>query len=188
MTTTTPCHLANTEFRSSMACNLAVVYRIGQTHGELYALSVAGTAQEIQAVAAGLADASLELSWPDLGVDRWTKAVTPARGGFDCRKEKLEYDTWHLVAVSKSKSFFLHETDEALWQQLRSERFTTPILKHWTPAIRQQLHKRGLLTKLDHFGPCSPAYLLASSATLDDVVSHGIQHGLLRIEHAAAAA
>lgn len=174
MTTFTHVQLTAAELRCTLPCNLAVVDRIAN-YGQLYALSVAGHAQHIQAVTAALGDRSLSCCWPSLGVNRWDTAVMPASSGFECRKVKMAYDTWHLVAVSQEPRFLLHESDDALWQLLRSDQFTTPLLQSWAPELRKMLKERSWLKRLDHFGPCQPAYLNAQDEQLDELVSQGLR-------------
>lgn len=188
-----PTTISMDKFSALMHSNLAVVWRIGENHGQLYALSIAGPSQAIQAVAAGLADRSLNVSFntrveggfnKEETHQRWAKYVSPAAGGFDIRKAKLAFDTWHMVAVSKDPKFLLHTTDEALWRILRSDKFTTPLLKHWTPALRQRLVQMELLRKLDFFGNCNPSYLFATDDSLDKVVSEGVRRKELLIQAA----
>lgn len=188
-----PCTVQMEKFSGVLHSNLAVVWRIGDSYGHLYALSIAGPSQSIQAVAAGLADHSLSLSWntrldnsfqKEETHQRWAKVVSPAASGFELRRAKLAYDTWHLVAVSKDHKFLLHDTEESLWRILRSDKFTTPLLKHWTPVIRQELYRQELLRKLDFFGNCTPAYLAATDVTLDKVVSEGLRRKRLLIQAA----
>lgn len=188
MTTLTTCRLTIDGVHHSMGCNLAVVYRIGDNYGQLYALSVAGHAQYIQAATAALGDHSLCCAWPKLGVKRWEQEIMPATGGFECRKVKLAYDTWHLVAVSQEPKFLLHESDDALWQLLRSDKFTTPLLRSWVPELRKMLKERSWLKRLDFFGPCTPAYVGISDQQLDELVSQGLRFGRLKIPAAVEAA
>jgi len=193
-------------FSTRLFSDMAAVYRISDRYGQLYAVSLAGAEREIQAISAGLADASMSFSWDvsDTALARagartagarWLNPVMPAQGGFNVRKAKLDprYDTWHMVAVSKSPNFMLHGTDEALWKIIRSDKFTTPLLRSWCPVIRESLHKMGYLVKCDFFGQCfdkggPPSYLLATDATLDKVVSDGVKYGNMVIQPAAEAA
>ena len=189
-----PCTIKSEGFNATLQSDLAVVNRMDRW-GQLYAISLAGHAQQVQAICAGLADSSMSFSWDVRktaldqnwnSVPKWETPCQAAAGGFEVRKVKLAYDTWHLVAVSRDPKFFLHETDEALWKILRSDKFTTPLLKAWTPTIREMLTTMGYLKcceffgqRFDKHGP--PSHLLATDATLDKVVSEGIQHGRLRI-------
>lgn len=182
-------------FSAVLPTNLAAVWRVSDTYGQLCAISLAGHERQIQAVSAGLQDASLSFSFDVRNtplennysaVKRWERHVHPIAKGFELRKAKLAYDTWQLVAVCRDQRFFLHETDEAVWRVLRSNQFTTPLLRSWVPAIRGQLHKKGLLVPCDFLGPHfdkggAPSFLLATEKSLDGVVSAGVRSGHLKI-------
>lgn len=193
-----PCKIKGDGFSATLPTNLSVVNRVTDKYGHLYAISLAGHAQQVQAICSALTDWSMSFSWDmsqeptfnRIGIERWETPVHPAPGGFEVRKAKLAFDTWHLVAVSKSPLFFLHDTDEALWRVIRSDKFTTPLLRHWAPTIRKTLHEQGALKKCDFFGRQfdkhgPPAYLIATTETLDKVVSEGVKFGRLKIQKAA---
>lgn len=194
------CHLKSDGLSVSVPCDMAAVYRLSDDHGTLYSISLAASSMEVQAISAALADGSLVMSWdvrdsllaeqPDeyrgaKTVERWERDVRPAPGGFELRKAKLAYDTWHLVAVCKDQKFLLHETDEALWKVLRSDKYTTPMLRSWVPAIREALVHNKLLKGCDFFGrafdKAQPSYLLLNDTMLDKVVSEGVRKGQMRI-------
>jgi hypothetical protein len=42
---------------------------------------------------------------------------------FECRRQGL----------------LINDSDEARWQELKQERFTTPLLRGWLPHIRKEL-------------------------------------------------
>jgi hypothetical protein len=188
------CHLKSDGLSVTVPCDMAAVYRLTSDHGTLYSISLAASSMEVQAISAALADGSLVMSWDvsdsplgDHGpaVTRWRGDVRPAPGGFELRKAKLAYDTWHLVAVCKDQKFLLHETDEALWKVLRSDKYTTPMLRSWVPAIREALVHNKLLKGCDFFGrafdKAQPSYLLLNDTMLDKVVSEGVRKGQMRI-------
>ena len=188
-----PCTIKTADLSLVLPSNMAAVWRIGESYGKLQALSVAGHERQIQAVHAGLQDASLSLAWNAKGawddyhtIKRWESTVTPDHAGFEIRKAKLAYDTWQLVAVSRDWRFMLHATDAALWRILRGPEFTTPLLRSWMPTVRKRLSHMGLLKTCDCFGAPfdqhgTPSYILAQDDALDRLVSALVRGGQIKL-------
>ncbi len=101
--------------------------------------------------------------------------------GYTVYRHKLDYDQWHMLAVAKHKGLLPAVSDEALWQELRSERYTTPILRSWTPWLREQMVEEGHLQPLQCF-QCEASCANIRHEELDDLVSVGIQDGYLPVE------
>jgi hypothetical protein len=77
------------------------------------------------------------------------------------------------------------EGDDALWQELKQERFTTPMLRGWLPYIREQLELKSLLSRCHTFD-CTCCVLTATSADLDSIVERGLKYGSIEIKVDAA--
>ena len=72
-----------------------------------------------------------------------------------------------------------------LWQELKQERFTTPLLRGWLPHIRKELELKSLLTRC-HTLDCTCCILAATSIDLDSIVEFGLKNGSIVITADAA--
>ncbi len=136
--------------------------------------SVVGASSQVQSFAAMLQSnvrASFALGY---------KHIPKFDGGYDCHKHKLGYGTWHLLAIARRPGLMLDASDAALWRELRSERYTTPVLKSWLPYLRTKLTAAELLTTPEQKG-CNLCLLEAETAELDGIVSEGVKCGELLI-------
>jgi len=88
-------------------------------------------------------------------------------------RERLGPKLWQLLVVADDPSFLTCNSDEALWQALCSDQYTTPILRAWIPWIREQLVGCCRMTELPGKN-CSTAVLHAESSDLDRIVSVGL--------------
>lgn len=66
-------------------------------------------------------------------------------GGYHALFHKLAYDQVHAVFWSRSTSLLLNNSDQALWVNLKSSRFTTPLIREWLPYVKQKLDAGGFL-------------------------------------------
>jgi hypothetical protein len=81
-------------------------------------------------------------------------------------------------------SGFHNDSDDALWQELKQERFTTPLLRGWLPHARKELEFKSLLTRC-HTLECTCCILTATSADLDSIVEFGLKNGVIAIQEEA---
>lgn len=106
--------------------------------------------------------------------------------GYTCYTAHLGCNTWHLLALSDAPGFLPVLSEVALWNELRSPRFSTPMIRAWLPWIAEQL----LADKDDDYETTqriqlldgwqsSAAVLVADTAGLDKLVSQGIREGRL---------
>jgi len=95
-------------------------------------------------------------------------------GGYACQRHYLGYATWHYVLLSKRKGFLPSLHDESLWQELQTDRYTTPILREWMPELRKDLLQRGYLEKASCVG-CDCGVLTLPPEKLDEVVQDGLR-------------
>src|SRR5262249_14685548 len=74
------------------------------------------------------------------------------KDGYRVYKHRASLNHWHFVAISKKKGLLTCMDEASIWRELRGERFTTPILRHWASYIIEQLKERDLLERLEGFG------------------------------------
>jgi len=140
----------------------------------LVLVSVAGPASTIKALAAVLQTKIAAEFW--MGDCFYEKYA----GGYTCHKCRLGYNTWHMIAVADHKGILLDGSDTALWRELQSERFTTPLLRDWVPEIRRVCEDAQHLRRCGGHG-CTTAVVRLDDATLDSLVSAGLCDGRLKI-------
>ena len=51
--------------------------------------------------------------------------------------------------MAKVPGLILALSEESLWQELRSDRYTTPILRAWVPWLLERLKEDGGLAEAD---------------------------------------
>jgi hypothetical protein len=88
-----------------------------------------------------------------------------------------------LVVVSRRDGFMPCLSAEAVWQELSSPRYTTPVLESWCPwlmeKMRETWHERRI--EMAEAWGCSPAVMNLTDEQLDSLVVSGIKSGELRI-------
>ncbi len=67
-------------------------------------------------------------------------------------------------------------TEESLWQELNTTRFTTPILREWIPFIDRKLRECNRLENAHVYG-CQCGILTATTTKLDEIVIGGLKDG-----------
>ena len=102
------------------------------------------------------------------------------QGKYRTPMHRLGFNQVHCLAIAKDERLMPCVTEEALWQKLRSSRFTTPLLRSWMPWLMRQLVDDGHLVKLPAFN-CRPGLLKLEDAGLDTLVSRGVGTGALKI-------
>jgi len=93
---------------------------------------------------------------------------------------KLGYGLAHAVFVTKSPGFMMIVTEESLWQELNTTRFTTPILREWIPFIDRKLREISRLENAHVYG-CQCGILSATTSKLDEIVIEGLSKGKISI-------
>ena len=173
MTTFLPCRVSAKNLNITVRANMAAGHS-----NTMYALSCVGPGQAIRAVAAALRAGDRAMFEIHLSTGSWFHGD----GKYVARYARLAYDHWHLLAVTMNPCFILNCTDEVLWRLLSSDKYTTPMLKHWTPAIRHALEEIGGLKQLRDAHECSPWFCYATDETLDVIVAEGVRSKLLKME------
>ena len=144
----------------------------------LLVASFAGPATAVKAVAAILqGDTGCEFSVDDCS-PVWR--ANKYKKGYRVHRTRLALDLWHYVAVVKADNFMLSVSDEALWQVLKSAKYTTPLLRRWVPWLRAELTQLGHIRQANCW-QCSVAGLALSTQQLDEIVSDGIKQGFISI-------
>jgi hypothetical protein len=103
------------------------------------------------------------------------------KDGYSVYKHRASLNHWHFLCISKRKGLLTSMDEASVWRELRSERFTTPLLRSWSPYIVGQLKERELLDQLDGFG-CEAGLLAADSNDLDEIVTDGLRTREIVIE------
>jgi hypothetical protein len=162
------------------------LYALSQYTQQLMVLSAVGSGTSTKAFAAALHSTNyVQLDAARCGQIENVR-LTRCPEGYVCRKQRLEGGYWHLLALAKDDRLMTRLTDEALYRILSSNRYTTPILRQWTPWLSAKLseadeHGDSFLVQLTAF-QCQPALLLATTDDLDKIVVEGVKAGELRIQ------
>lgn len=153
-------------------------------HGkEILLLSVAGPETAVKALTAGLRSSGRDQ-------DRFGYAVhvggvdetrlTKCPDGYRVYRTKLDYGLWHVLLLARRDGFLPVLTDETLWQLLRGDRFTTPLVREWMPWLAGEMARRGAIVPLTRFG-CEASLMLADDDTLDELVSESLRDKQLAV-------
>jgi hypothetical protein len=110
--------------------------------------------------------------------------VWPSPFGYRVDSHRLGLGAIHALFTCRQQGFLPNDSDDALWQELKQERFTTPLLRGWLRYIRKELDAKGLLCRC-HTLDCTCCVLTATSADLDLVVESGLKNGLISIQEEA---
>jgi hypothetical protein len=111
--------------------------------------------------------------------------VRPSHVGYRLDTHRLGFGSIHALFTCRQQGFLPNDSDDALWQELKQERFTTPLLRGWLPYIRKELEIKNLLSRCHTFD-CACCVLTATSADLDSMVESGLRHGAIFISEDAA--
>ena len=95
--------------------------------------------------------------------------VWPSPGGYRIDAHRLGFGSIHALFICRQQGFLPNDSDDALWQELKQERFTTPLLRGWLPYVRKELELKSLLSRC-HTLDCTCCILTATSADLDSIV------------------
>ena len=147
----------------------------------LQLLSCVGSGVAIRALAAGLRlGGSVEFYAREVAYGCCLRSVSKYR----FRYAKLGLDTWHLLAIADDPRLLLELTDASLWQLISSDEFTTPVMRHWVPWIREAMlyGTRGALQEMHYTHNCKPYRCYAGDSSLDSIVRFGVQNGHLKFQ------
>ena len=108
---------------------------------------------------------------------RWS----PSPSGYRIDAHRLGFGSIHALFTCRQQGFLPNDSDDALWQELKQERFTTPMLRGWLPYVRKELELKNLLSRC-YTLDCTCCILTATSADLDSIVEFGLKNGSISIQ------
>ncbi len=111
--------------------------------------------------------------------------VSSSPGGYRIDAHKLGFGSIHALFTCHQQGFLSNDSNDALWQELKQERFTTPLLRGWLPYVRKELELKSLLVRC-HTLDSTCCILSATSADLDVIVEAGLKSGSISIQKEAA--
>ena len=165
--------------------------KVALDQNRLFFISLVAVSQDVKALRAAFAvglDKPIQLKNVELSRDGESTVpgdVRPSLGGYRLDTHRLGLGSIHALFTCRQQGFLPNDTDDALWQELKQERFTTPLLRGWLPYVRKELELKGLLSRC-HTLDCTCCVLTAKSADLDSIVETGIQHGSISIQEEAS--
>jgi hypothetical protein len=162
-------------------CDRAAVSR----EGTLYLLSIAAAAQKVKGIGAALnsnASVCLSIEETPLYVGetfvRSSMQLDRAEGGYRRFLHKWNYGWVHALYVSRAVGFLPSVCEEAIWQELNTNRITTPLLRSWMPYLTDRLlETKGLEYLPGH--RCQCGLLTATTEDVDRIVTEGIRSRML---------
>ena len=119
------------------------------------------------------------------GESKVPDSVSPSPSGYRIDAHRLGFGSIHALFTCRQDGFLASDSDDALWQELKQERFTTPLLRGWLPYVRKELELKSLLARC-HTLECTCCILAAASADLDSIVETGLKSGSISIQVEAA--
>jgi hypothetical protein len=161
--------------------------KVALHQNRLVFISLVAFSQDIKAIRAAFAaglDSPMRLKNVTLWKDDESTVpggVWPALGGYRIDAHRLGFGSFHALFTCRQDGFLPNDSDDALWQELKQERFTTPLLRGWLPYVRKELEIKSLLSRC-HTLDCTCCILTATSADLDSIVEFGLQNSLIKIE------
>ena len=93
---------------------------------------------------------------------------------------KLAPGVVHLVALAKIPGLMPSMSDDHLWTELASPRYTTPLLRSWIPWLkRAMIEEQGIV--VSEGLAASVGVLKTEPVELDELVSRGVKEGHLSL-------
>lgn len=93
---------------------------------------------------------------------------------------KLAPGVIHLVALAKISGLVPNMSDDHLWAELTSPRYTTPLLRAWIPWLKQVMAQGGGIVVADGFAS-TVGVLKTEPDELDALVTLGVKEGNLQM-------
>ena len=158
---------------------------------KLVFISLVAFSQDVKAIRAALAAGINAPTWlmnvtlSKDGESKVPESVTPSLGGYRIDAHRLGFRSIHALFTCRQQGFLPNDSNNALWQELKQERFTTPLLHGWLPYVRKELELKSLLSRCHTFD-CTCSILTAMSADLDSIVESGLKQGLISIQEESA--
>jgi hypothetical protein len=153
---------------------------------KLVFISLVAFSQDVKAIRAALAAGLASPMWLKNvtlsrdGESTVPGSVSPSPGGYRIDAHKLGLGSIHALFTCRQQGFLPNDSDDALWQELKQERFTTPLLRGWLPYVRKELELKNLLDAC-YTLDCTCCVLTATTADLDAIVETGLKDGSIAI-------
>jgi hypothetical protein len=177
-----------------LKCDAIAVDREGPGDGRIMLLSAAGSATQVKSLVAALrskARVTFHPEMPPREVVYQDGEIRHERdfhcwksrrydSGYRVYRTRLDGDYWHVLLVADVEGFLPILDEDTLWQELRDVRFTTPLLREWVPWLMERMRAERLLVPLEQAG-CKAGWLRATTEQLDELVSHGVKGGALKL-------
>ena len=139
---------------------------------------LSGGAGGIRISASGVQIARNPGDWDKKSIGNYK--LMPSDDGYYSFVERRDFGMCHVLFISHMEGFMPVVDDTAIWSELKSDRYTTPILREWMPYIKEQLEGRGLLKMCWQYrSQC--ATITATTEHLDDIVSTGLKSRRIEI-------
>jgi len=167
--------------------------KVALLESRLVFISLVAFSQDVKALRAAFAaglESPIRLSNVTLSKDGESTvpgAVWPLMSGYRIDAHRLGFGSIHALFTCRRQGFLPNLSDDALWQELKPERFTTPLLRGWLPYVRKELEIKSLLSRC-HTLDCICCILTATSDDLDSIVEFGLKNGLISIQAEAGLA
>jgi hypothetical protein len=71
------------------------------------------------------------------GEPKVPESVVQSPTGYRIDAHRLRFGLIHALFTCRQQGFLQNDSDDALWQELKQERFTTPLLRRWLPYVRK---------------------------------------------------
>ena len=119
--------------------------KVALHENRLVFISLVAFSQDVKALRAAFAtglDSPVQLKNVTLSRDDESTVpgdVRQALGGYRLDTHRLGFGSIHALFTCRQQGFLPNDSDDALWQELKQERFTTPLLRGWLPYIRKEL-------------------------------------------------
>jgi len=158
--------------------------RPGQESPGLLLLSATGPDTAVKSVRATLYQPDVEAEFVLEGCEEIQQMVK-ARIGFDGRAAvysaamvKLAPGVIHMVALARVPGLMPNMSDDHLWGELTSPRYTTPLLRSWIPWLKESMIQDENIV-VAHGLASSVGVLRVEPDELDALVSLGVKEGHL---------
>jgi hypothetical protein len=156
---------------------------IGLHANEILLLSVAGPETSVKALTAGLRSSTKDQQRVEYTAhvgDVNGRCLTRCPDGYRVYRTKFGYGLWQVLFLAQRDGFMPVLTDDAFWQHLQGDQFTTPLVHEWIPWLYRAMKERNFIVELTQCG-CKAGLILADNAALDELISDGIKKGQLAI-------
>jgi hypothetical protein len=104
-------------------------------------ISLVAFSQDVEAIRAALAAGLASPMWlknvtlSEEGESKVPESVSASPSSYRIDAHRLGFGSIHALFTCRQQGFLPNDSGDALWQELKQERFTTPMLRGWLPHI-----------------------------------------------------